>query len=279
MAAKWLSPAAASITTEALRIAGITLLGILAVLFGAVLAQHAMPDEPHAPRPGITLQPPAQTPAEQVPADPPAAKPKPKPKPKPSPKPAPTTVLLRPGDTLWSLAQRHHTTVAALQDANGLGSSTTIYAGKRLYLAPPRPAGPPTAPTEPVRIDPAPGESASPANGAVRAVSFARAQLGKPYIWGGTGPRGYDCSGLVQAAWKAAGVELSRTTYTQVHDGHRTTRSNLAPGDLVITNHGHHVLLYVGGGKVIEAPKPGTVIRTAPLPPDHQVVAYRHITG
>jgi cell wall-associated NlpC family hydrolase len=275
LVAKWLSPTAASITREALRIAGITLLGLLAVLFGAVLAQHAMPDEPHAPRPGITLQPPARTPAENVPADPPAAKPKPK----PSPKPAPTSVLLRPGDTLWSLAQRHHTTVAALQDANGLGSSTTIYAGERLYLAPPRPAGSPTARTERVRLDAAPGESASSVNGSVRAVSFARAQLGKPYIWGGTGPRGYDCSGLVQAAWKAAGVKLSRTTYTQIHDGHRTTRSNLAPGDIVITNHGHHVLLYVGGGKVIEAPKPGTVIRTAPLPPHHQVVAYRHITG
>ncbi|HEY9373559.1 LysM peptidoglycan-binding domain-containing C40 family peptidase, partial [Streptomyces sp.] len=265
--ARLLPPEAASIATAALRVAGVTVLGVLAVLFGVVLAQAALPDAPPAAaRPSTVLQPPAQKPADEAPADPPPAA-----EPAPSKPTTVRTVLLRPGDTLWSLAQRHHTTVAALQKANGLGSSTTIYAGERLRLA----ALPDRAVPDRVTPTPPPGKAVK--GKAHRAVQFARAQLGKPYVWGGTGPYGYDCSGLVQRAWRAAGVKVSRTTYTQVHDGSRTARARLAPGDLVITNHGHHVLLYVGDGKVIEAPRPGARVRTAPLPPHGQVVAYRHI--
>ncbi|MFI8854564.1 NlpC/P60 family protein [Streptomyces sp. NPDC053499] len=99
-----------------------------------------------------------------------------------------------------------------------------------------------------------------------RAVAFARSALGKPYVWGGTGPSGYDCSGLTQAAWKAAGVSLPRTTYSQIHAGKRVSPGDLAPGDLVFFYDSvSHVGLYIGGGRMIHAPRPGTAVRVAPI--------------
>ncbi|GEB56432.1 C40 family peptidase [Streptomyces gardneri] len=101
---------------------------------------------------------------------------------------------------------------------------------------------------------------------AAEAVSFARAQLGKPYVWGATGPSAYDCSGLTQAAWRAAGVSLPRTTYTQINAGQRVSRSQLAPGDLIFFYSGiSHVGLYIGGGQMIHAPRPGAPVRVAPI--------------
>ncbi|MER5782109.1 NlpC/P60 family protein [Streptomyces mobaraensis] len=107
----------------------------------------------------------------------------------------------------------------------------------------------------------------APATGrAAQAVAFAYRALGKPYVWGATGPSGYDCSGLTQAAWRAAGVSLPRTTYTQINSGHRVTRSRLAPGDLVFFYSGvSHVGLYIGGGKMIHAPHPGAPVSIAPV--------------
>ncbi|GAA3363512.1 C40 family peptidase [Streptomyces antimycoticus] len=105
----------------------------------------------------------------------------------------------------------------------------------------------------------------SPTTGrAARAVSYAYAALGKPYVWGATGPHGYDCSGLTQAAWRAAGVALPRTTYTQINAGRRVTRDQLAPGDLVFFYSGvSHVGLYIGDGRIIHAPRPGAPVRVA----------------
>jgi cell wall-associated NlpC family hydrolase len=101
---------------------------------------------------------------------------------------------------------------------------------------------------------------------AAQAVAFAQAQLGKPYAWGATGPSSYDCSGLTQAAWQAAGVSLPRTTYAQIGAGQRVPRSALAPGDLVFFYPGvTHVGLYIGGGQMIHAPHPGAPVRVAPV--------------
>ncbi|WP_406479113.1 NlpC/P60 family protein [Streptomyces platensis] len=101
---------------------------------------------------------------------------------------------------------------------------------------------------------------------AARAVSFAYSALGKPYVWGATGPAGYDCSGLTQAAWKAGGVALPRTTYTQISSGPRVARSQLAPGDLVFFYSGiSHVGIYVGDGRMIHAPHPGAPVRITPI--------------
>ncbi|MFG3252265.1 C40 family peptidase [Streptomyces sp. NPDC048172] len=101
---------------------------------------------------------------------------------------------------------------------------------------------------------------------AARAVAFARQALGKPYVWGATGPSGFDCSGLTLAAWKAAGVTLPRTTYTQINAGKRVARSALRPGDLVFFYSSRsHVGLYIGGGRMIHAPRPGASVRVAPI--------------
>ncbi|MFJ4689851.1 NlpC/P60 family protein [Streptomyces sp. NPDC088766] len=97
---------------------------------------------------------------------------------------------------------------------------------------------------------------------AEKALAFARAQIGKPYVWGATGPDSYDCSGLTQAAWKAAGVSLPRVTYDQVNAGTTVSLSAAQPGDLVffyadVT----HVGIYIGNGMMIHAPKPGAYVR------------------
>ncbi|GHE10724.1 C40 family peptidase [Streptomyces alanosinicus] len=97
---------------------------------------------------------------------------------------------------------------------------------------------------------------------AEKAIAFARAQIGKPYVWGATGPDSYDCSGLSQAAWKAAGVTLPRTTYDQVNTGTTVSLANARPGDLVFFYDDiSHVGIYIGNGMMIHAPKPGAYVR------------------
>ncbi|NUP30388.1 MAG: hypothetical protein HOV66_18725 [Streptomycetaceae bacterium] len=104
----------------------------------------------------------------------------------------------------------------------------------------------------------APGGVVAPSARAAAAVQAAYAQLGKPYVWGATGPGSFDCSGLTQFVWKAAGVTLPRTTYQQVKAGPTIPKSELQPGDLVFFYSDlHHVGIYIGNGKMIHAPKPG----------------------
>ncbi|MFE3947061.1 NlpC/P60 family protein [Streptomyces sp. NPDC059118] len=95
-----------------------------------------------------------------------------------------------------------------------------------------------------------------------QALAFARAQIGKPYVWGATGPASYDCSGLTQAAWKSAGVDIPRTTWDQVKTGTRVATADLRPGDLVFFYDDiSHVGIYKGDGMMIHAPKPGANVR------------------
>ncbi|MGK9460749.1 NlpC/P60 family protein [Streptomyces sp. G6] len=113
-----------------------------------------------------------------------------------------------------------------------------------------------TGTTEPSAPDASYGTKAE------KALAFARAQIGKPYVWGATGPGSYDCSGLTQAAWKAAGVTLPRTTYDQVDAGTTVPVSQAQPGDLVFFYDDlSHVGLYIGNGMMIHAPKPGAYVR------------------
>jgi cell wall-associated NlpC family hydrolase len=90
-----------------------------------------------------------------------------------------------------------------------------------------------------------------------KAVKFAYAQLGCPYVFGGTGPcgSGYDCSGLTQAAWAAAGVSIPRTSYEQWNLPH-VPLSALKPGDLILFNGEGHSAVYVGNGHIIDALNP-----------------------
>ncbi|MFI9509051.1 NlpC/P60 family protein [Nocardia sp. NPDC052566] len=91
-------------------------------------------------------------------------------------------------------------------------------------------------------------------------LAFACAQLGQPYVWGGNGPEvsgGWDCSGLTKAAYAAAGVGLPRTAADQYHAGPPIAESDLRPGDLVFYGTSaniHHVGLYLGNGKIVNAP-------------------------
>ncbi|GAA3755634.1 C40 family peptidase [Plantactinospora mayteni] len=115
----------------------------------------------------------------------------------------------------------------------------------------------------------------SPPSGAAgKAVRFAYAQLGKPYRWAGAGPDGYDCSGLTSAAWAAAGVRLPHNAARQYRAVTRISSAARQPGDLVFYYRDlHHVAMYVGGGKIIHAPRTGTRIRIDRV--DHQqIVGY-----
>jgi len=106
----------------------------------------------------------------------------------------------------------------------------------------------------------------SSATQAGKAVAFAYAQLGCPYVYGGTGPcpRGYDCSGLAQAAWAAAGVQIPRDSYGQWAALPHVPLSSIEPGDLLIYNGEGHVAIYVGGGYIIDAPQTGMNVEKIP---------------
>ncbi|GHC70724.1 hypothetical protein GCM10007079_02480 [Nocardiopsis terrae] len=94
-----------------------------------------------------------------------------------------------------------------------------------------------------------------------KAISAAEAQKGKPYAWGGTGPDSFDCSGLVQYSFKRAGVGLPRIAHDQVNSGTRVSYAKARRGDLLYwTDSGgyaYHVAIYLGGGRMIDAPNSG----------------------
>jgi peptidoglycan DL-endopeptidase CwlO len=96
------------------------------------------------------------------------------------------------------------------------------------------------------------------------AVRAALSRLGRPYVWGATGPDQFDCSGLVQWSYAQAGLHLDRTTYQQINDGIAVPRSQVRPGDLVFP-HAGHVQLAIGNNLVVEAPYSGATVRISPL--------------
>ncbi|MFF8405842.1 NlpC/P60 family protein [Streptomyces sp. NPDC015684] len=115
---------------------------------------------------------------------------------------------------------------------------------------------------------PAPAASAASqqATKAEKAIAFARAQLGRPYVSGASGPGSYDCSGLTQAAWRAAGVTLPRAARDQAVAGTPVALADARPGDLVFFHEdSSHVGLYTGDGTMIHAPEPGAYIREEPV--------------
>ncbi len=98
-----------------------------------------------------------------------------------------------------------------------------------------------------------------------QAVAFTYAQLGKPYQWGATGPGSFDCSGLVQAAWAAAGVAIPRDTYEQWAALPHIATSAIQPGDLLYYDGEGHVAMYVGDGYIIDAPQTGEDVEKIPM--------------
>ena len=94
------------------------------------------------------------------------------------------------------------------------------------------------------------------------AVKTALAQVGKPYKWGGSGPNSYDCSGLTSYAWEAAGVSLPHNSRMQYNATTRVSADDLRPGDLLFFYRPvSHVGMYIGNGKMIDAPYSGRSVR------------------
>ena len=112
------------------------------------------------------------------------------------------------------------------------------------------------------------------------AISLAFGQLGKPYVWGATGPSSFDCSGLLVYSWGLSGVQLPRTSYQMYEWTVPIPLSALQPGDLVFFGESqiHHVGMYVGGGTMIQAPHSGDVVKLASIWWDN-LVGFGRIHG
>jgi cell wall-associated NlpC family hydrolase len=106
-------------------------------------------------------------------------------------------------------------------------------------------------------------------------IAYAKAQLGKPYVWAAAGPNGFDCSGLVVASYARAGIKLPHQTGGLIGRGRSVSRAQLQPGDLVFPSSGH-VGIYLGGGMMIHAPHPGDHVRIAKV---YAFYAGRRIIG
>jgi cell wall-associated NlpC family hydrolase len=122
----------------------------------------------------------------------------------------------------------------------------------------------------------------TPPRAAAIAIAFAVRQVGKPYQWGATGPNAYDCSGLVFAAYAVAGIGIARTTFGWRQDGPPVPLADIEPGDLLFsagsdgTNASPgHVVMYLGGGQIIQAPQRGEDVQIDPLSLAGVVVATR----
>jgi len=122
----------------------------------------------------------------------------------------------------------------------------------------------------------------APSGAAATAIAFALRQIAKPYQWGAAGPVAYDCSGLVYAAYAAAGIHIARTTFGWRQDGPPVPLSQIQPGDLLFSagsdgtraNPGH-VVMYLGGGQIVQAPQTGEDVQVDPLDMAGVVVATR----
>ncbi|KQR11952.1 glycoside hydrolase [Cellulomonas sp. Leaf334] len=138
-------------------------------------------------------------------------------------------------------------------------------------VAPPVTAPPPApAPSDPYGLGT--GRSRGSAGGGAAALAWAQTKTGLPYIWGGVGPDGYDCSGLSMSAWRTAGVNLARTTRDQYKQVLKISYNDLRPGDLVFWSTDpknpdaiYHVAIWAGGGQIMEASKPGDPLRTTSM--------------
>jgi len=139
--------------------------------------------------------------------------------------------------------------------------------------APSRPSNPPASPP------PSGGGGGGGGSGsAAAAVSYARAQVGDAYCYGGTGPGCFDCSGLTMMAWQQAGVSLPHSSAAQYNVGRRISASELQPGDLIFYYSPiSHVSIYIGGGQRISATHTGDYVRVQSL--GSSIVGYTRPNG
>jgi peptidoglycan DL-endopeptidase CwlO len=135
----------------------------------------------------------------------------------------------------------------------------------------------PTRPSNPVAPPPS-GGGGGGGSGAAAAVAYARAQVGKPYCYGGAGPSCFDCSGLTMMAWRQAGISLPHSSGSQYNVGRRISASELQPGDLIFYYSPiSHVSIYIGGGQRISATHTGDYVRVQSLGSD--IVGYSRPNG
>jgi len=109
-------------------------------------------------------------------------------------------------------------------------------------------------------------------------IAYASNFLGTPYLWGGTTPSGFDCSGFTQYVYAHFGISVGRTTFDQINDGVQVSRDNLKPGDLIFFGtfaNPHHMGMYVGDNNYIHAPHTGDVIKISPVGRKDYVTARR----
>ncbi|WP_369391241.1 C40 family peptidase [Streptomyces sp. CG1] len=122
------------------------------------------------------------------------------------------------------------------------------------------------------------GSTSTATGSAASVISFVKAQIGKSYVMGASGPSAYDCSGLVQAAFKEIGVSLPRVSQDQSTSGTQVSLSNLQPGDILYwgsAGSAYHVAVYVGDGMFVGAQNPSTGIVEKPLSYDPPTGAVR----
>jgi len=106
---------------------------------------------------------------------------------------------------------------------------------------------------------------------AAKLIERARQFIGTPYKWGGSGPLGFDCSGFTQYLYRELGIDLPRVSAQQAASGPRISLDKLRPGDLVAwdnssrNNGADHIAIYIGDGKVIQAPKPGDAVKISTI--------------
>jgi cell wall-associated NlpC family hydrolase len=174
--------------------------------------------------------------------------------------------------TINALIARQQTALNASEAAAGAQAATTTQASRsnaRVALAPaaaPAAARAATPAAAPAAAPAALVTSSTVSGRAAQAVRYAYAQLGKRYRYGAAGAITFDCSGLTMRAWAAAGVSLSHNAAAQYASTHHVARSALQPGDLVFFGRPiHHVGIYIGGGKFIEAPYTGADVRISNL--------------
>ncbi|SCL16254.1 NlpC/P60 family protein [Micromonospora rhizosphaerae] len=129
-----------------------------------------------------------------------------------------------------------------------------------------------------VRVEGCPAIDGVVSSAARIAIRTACAQVGDPYVWGADGPDSFDCSGLTQYAYKAAGIYLTHHTGDQWNEGRAVSRSDARPGDLVFFYSDlHHMGLYLGNGLMVHAPRTGKPVQVSKIS-YMPVAGFRRVT-
>ena len=165
----------------------------------------------------------------------------------------------------------------ARQEAQERESARQVVSERSSQQAPESPSQPEqNAPVNKPSTSDAPKETVSDSGDVDEMIAYAKRFLGVPYVWGGTTPNGFDCSGFTQYVFRSIGISLPRVSRDQQDVGTRISPYNVQKGDLVFRGDpAHHVAIYIGGGKVIHAPQTGDVVKIATYNPGKYTTAAR----